>query len=147
MKKITNIMSRNIVTISSDTNIKEIIHIMKEKNIGKLPVIENNKVIGVVERKSLLIKKESAPLPPVIAINDLILQLPNSKSFKERLNKLTGYLAKEIMETNFLKIDINDTLENLVTKLVEDNYTYALIFNNDSLEGIITETDLIKNIF
>jgi CBS domain-containing protein len=112
-----------------------------------LPVIENNNIIGVVERKSLLIKKEIAPLPPVIAINDLILQLPNTKSFKEKLNKLIGYTAKEIMEKDFLKIDINDTLENLVTKLVEDNYTYALIFNNNSLEGIVTETDLIKNIF
>ncbi|MBZ4682865.1 MAG: hypothetical protein PWP46_957 [Fusobacteriaceae bacterium] len=147
MKKITDVMSKNVVTVSSDTNIKEIISIMKEKNIGKLPVIENNNIIGVVERKSLLIKKEIAPLPPVIAINDLILQLPNTKSFKEKLNKLIGYTAKEIMEKDFLKIDINDTLENLVTKLVEDNYTYALIFNNNSLEGIVTETDLIKNIF
>ena len=66
-------------------NLKEIIDIMKKHGVGKLPVIENDKIIGVVTRDDLLIKGEKAPVPPILAINDLTLAFTNNKEFKEKM--------------------------------------------------------------
>ncbi|MBO8127936.1 MAG: CBS domain-containing protein [Peptococcaceae bacterium] len=47
-------MTRNVVTISKDTPVTEIQALMIEKNIGRLPVVDNNQLIGIVSRTDVL---------------------------------------------------------------------------------------------
>ena len=82
MKTIYDLMSKNVVTVKTDTNLNEIIKIMKEKGVGKLPVLDdNNLVVGVITRDDLLIKNEKAPMPPVIALNDLFFVITSISLF------------------------------------------------------------------
>jgi CBS domain-containing protein len=147
MKKISDVMNTNLITIDKETNLKEILKIMQEKGIGRLPVIENNMLIGVVTRDDILVKQEKAPVPITVAFWDLFITLPHSKHFQERLKKLTAYKAEEIMSTDYLLVEKESDLEEIVTKIVEEDYKYALIGNKSHLEGIITKTDLINKCF
>ncbi|WP_248343813.1 CBS domain-containing protein [Anaeromyxobacter paludicola] len=47
-------MTRNPVTIETDASIVEAVHLLKEKNIRRLPVMKGGKVAGVVTEKMLL---------------------------------------------------------------------------------------------
>ncbi len=47
-------MSRKVVTINRNTTISEIQNLMIEKNIGRLPVVENGRIIGIVSRTDVL---------------------------------------------------------------------------------------------
>ena len=47
-------MRRNIITVTRSTLIREIESLMYEKNIGHLPVVENNEVIGIITRSDYL---------------------------------------------------------------------------------------------
>ncbi len=49
-----DIMSRDPLTVDADTPITEIIKIMKEKNVIRLPVTRNDKLVGVVARCDIL---------------------------------------------------------------------------------------------
>jgi CBS domain-containing protein len=147
MKKIADVMNTELVTINRETNFKEFLKIMQEKGIGRLPVMEDNKLIGVVTRDDILVKQEKAPLPTAVAFWDLFITLPHSKHFQEKLKKLSAYKAEDIMSTEYLLVDKESNLEELVTKIVEEDYKYALIGDEDHLEGIITKTDLINKCF
>jgi len=70
MKTLQEVMTKEIITITKETNLQEILNIMKEKKVGKLPVVEDNKVLGVVTRDDILLKKETAPIPPMFDLND-----------------------------------------------------------------------------
>ena len=94
MKKIVDIMNKNLVTVEAGTSFEEVLKLMKEKRIGRIPVMENGKLIGVVTRNDILVKQEKAPLPPVLAVWDLLITLPENKEFKEKYNKITGTTAK-----------------------------------------------------
>ncbi|MEW6087977.1 MAG: CBS domain-containing protein [bacterium] len=61
-EKIRNYMSTNVVTISRDTPIAEINRLLVESNIGRLPVIENGKLAGIVTRTDLIKIFHSRPL-------------------------------------------------------------------------------------
>ena len=74
----------------SQPSLKEIVDLMKKNDIKKMPVLDSGKVIGVVRVEDLLYKKEEAPLPPILAINDLIITLPSNKTFQNKLQKLTA---------------------------------------------------------
>lgn len=148
MKKAKDVMNKELISISPDTDFRDVLNIMKEKGIGKIPVLEGEKVLGVITRDDILVKEEKMPLPPVIAFWDILINLPNDKEFKDKLNKIKGIKASEIMEKNYYKAMEEDTLEEIITDMLEKNYSYCIIFDdNNFLKGIITKTDLIKNCF
>ena len=46
-------MSTNIVTVNPETNLDEIISLMKYRNIHTLPVMSQNKLVGVIGRRDI----------------------------------------------------------------------------------------------
>ena len=147
MKTIYDLMSKNVVTVKTDTNLNEIIKIMKEKGVGKLPVLDdNNLVVGVITRDDLLIKNEKAPMPPVIALNDLFFALTKNKQFKEKYEKFIAFEAHGFMRKNFLKVTKDTSLEGTITDILEKDYEFALVFEEKTLVGILTKSDLINSL-
>ena len=45
---VEKIMTKKVITITRDTPVEEAARIMADKKIGGLPVVENNKVVGIV---------------------------------------------------------------------------------------------------
>ncbi|MGB6128026.1 MAG: CBS domain-containing protein [Psychrilyobacter sp.] len=147
MKQVCDVMNTNLITVEGNLTFDNILKIMVEKGVGKLPVIDNGQLIGVVTRNDILVRQETAPLPPVIAFWDLLITLPENKEFQKKLKKLSGYVAKDIMSTDYLIVKKSDDLAIVITQIVEQKYNYALVVEEESIEGIITKTDLIKNCF
>jgi acetoin utilization protein AcuB len=147
MKQIKDVMTKDVICVDPETSLKEIVDLMKKNDIKKMPVLDSGKVIGVVRVEDLLYKKEEAPLPPILAINDLIITLPSNKTFQNKLQKLTAYKASEIMTKKFLLVDVSENVEKVITEIVEKNYGYTLVQENGKLAGIITKKDLLDNIF
>lgn len=146
MKTVYDLMTKDVITITKDTNLNEIIKIMKEKSIGKLPVIDDAKVVGVVTRDDLLIKNEKAPMPPVIALNDLFLAFTNNKIFREKYEKFIAFEASGFMRKDFLKVNKETSIEEVITDILEKNYEFALVFEGEKLVGILTKSDLINSL-
>lgn len=54
--KISEVMNRDIATISPDANLVEAATVMRTRNIGFLPVLEEGKVVGVVTDRDIVIR-------------------------------------------------------------------------------------------
>lgn len=147
MKKVNDVCNRELVTITRETALPEIIAIMKEKKVGKLPVIENGILVGMVTRDDLLVKEESAPIQPVVAFWEVLLTLPVNKHFDERVKKMSAYTANELMNQEFYKVSQEDELEEVVTNILEMKYGYAVVVEGDKLIGLVTKGDLISKCF
>ncbi|RPJ05454.1 MAG: CBS domain-containing protein [Deltaproteobacteria bacterium] len=52
-------MTKNPITIEEDATIIEAIHLMKEKNVRRLPVMRRGKIAGIVTEKMILDFKPS----------------------------------------------------------------------------------------
>ena len=146
MKTVYDLMTKDVITIGKNTNLNEIIKIMKEKGVGKLPVVDNDEVVGVVTRDDLLISSEKAPMPPVIALNDLFWALTKNKTFKEKYEKFIAFEAQGFMRKRFLKVYKESSIENVITDILEKDYEFALVFENEKLVGILTKSDLINSL-
>src|ERR1039457_1836666 len=59
MSKVEKWMTKNPVTIEKDATIIEAIHLMKEKNIRRLPVMEKGEIAGILSEKMILDFKPS----------------------------------------------------------------------------------------
>lgn len=147
MKKILDVMNKGVITIKKETTVEEIVKLMNEKKIGKVPVIEDEKVIGVVTREDLLVREELPPVQPVIAFWEVLITLPSNKDFDKKLEKLTAYNAGQIMNKEFYNCSPDDNLEKIVTEMLENKHDYTLVLEQERLVGIVTKTDLIAKCF
>lgn len=147
MKKVRDVINRDVQTITRETLVGEIVSIMKEKRLGKLPVLDGDKIVGVVTRDDILVKQGKSPVPPVIAFWEIMIALPNSKGFKEKMKKFISFKAEDIMEKDFYTADIDADLEGVVSEMLDKGYHYALVLENEKLVGIVTKSDLINKCY
>lgn len=58
--KITNVMSEKLYTVTPDTSVDEAARMMAEKQIRRLPVVENGQLLGIVALGDLSVKHDTA---------------------------------------------------------------------------------------
>ncbi len=52
--KVGEVMTKNIISITPKTTLREIVHLVVEKGIHAFPVLENGKLVGIVGRHDIL---------------------------------------------------------------------------------------------
>ena len=62
---VRDIMTTNVITIPSDTGVLEAKRIMDQKNLKRLPVVDEGKLVGIVTSKQL--EKATPPEPETMS--------------------------------------------------------------------------------
>jgi len=52
-KKVTDYMTRKVVSVQPNTGVRDAFFIMKEHHIRHLPVVDNNRLVGIVSDREL----------------------------------------------------------------------------------------------
>lgn len=115
--KASQIMNTQIISIKSNENIKDAIRKMKKFNISQMPVIDNNKTIGLISESTLL------------------------KALIEEKGKYVYDVMGETPPTLSRHTSIK-VISNLLM-----HYPMVLIADEGKLIGIITKSDLIGKLY
>jgi CBS domain-containing protein len=74
-RKITEVMTQPAITITEDTPVDEIVHLMESRRIKRLPVMRDRRVVGIVSRADLLHALASAAKSiPMAAPTDVTIR-------------------------------------------------------------------------
>jgi CBS domain-containing protein len=52
--KIKDVMSKNVITVSPNSSIIEVAELMEKHDVNRLPVVDNEKIIGIVARADII---------------------------------------------------------------------------------------------
>ncbi|MEO0660184.1 MAG: cystathionine beta-synthase [Planctomycetota bacterium] len=112
--------SRSLVTVSGDDSLQEAVHRMKENGLSQLPVLEEDRVVGIVTESDLLgrIVDGRAALDSAIA---------------------------EVMFRNVATVHENDDTKALL-ELFETGNVGVVVDEAQSLVGILTKMDLFDHL-
>jgi CBS domain-containing protein len=64
MMKVKDVMTRNCIYVSPDTTIAEAAEIMKDQDIGFIPIAEDDKMIGMVTDRDIVIRAVAKKASP-----------------------------------------------------------------------------------
>jgi CBS-domain-containing membrane protein len=53
-RRVKDVMTQDVITVSADAPLEEVVEVMERHRIKRVPVTENNRVIGVVSRSDLM---------------------------------------------------------------------------------------------
>lgn len=121
MESIKDILGgREVFTIQSGSSIKDAVNYMASKGVGLVPVMKDEKLIGVFSERDLVKR--------VIAKDkDLFLTLVN-----------------DVMSTNLIIAKIDETNESVLAKMKEAKTRHILIVDSEKLVGVLSLRDLLE---
>ncbi len=125
MHKVSDILARKghtVINVLPDTTVLAALQLMAEKNIGSVAVMENGNYMGIVterdySRKVILKGKHSDDTP-----------------------------VSEIMSEDLPDIRPSDSIEVCMSLMTQKNIRYLPVFDQDSLCGIISMSDVVREI-
>ena len=140
-------MTTDVVTVSPETSVKEAANIMSENNISGLPVVEDEKLVGIVTENDLIIKDKKLHFPEYINVLGGIIYLESYKKFEEEFKKFIAVKVGELMTKDVITASPNDPIEDLATIMhQEDVNRLPVVDNAGQLIGIVTRGNIVKHI-
>lgn len=127
--RMRDIMTKNPLTVDSDTPIVEAKAIMKENNIRRLTVVDRGKLVGLVTERMIL---EASPSPATsLSIHELHYLIAKMK-------------VKDIMVRNPITISPDTTFEETLLLGQEKRIGAFPVVDKGKVVGIATESDLVR---
>ncbi len=114
------LVGREVFTVQSGTSIKEAINYMANKSVGLVPVMQEEKLIGVFSERDLVKR--------VIAQD----------------KDLNSTLVEDVMSTNLVIAKIEESNESVLAKMKEAMTRHILIIDNNKLVGVLSLRDLLE---
>lgn len=118
--KAQNIMSRNLIIMNDNTSISEVARIMKEKDIGFIPISNDNKIIGVITDRDIVVNAIS---------NKCNLDTP----------------VKEYATKNVISVNIDDNVSKILNVMRKNKVKRVLVNDEHKLVGIVSFSDILNN--
>ncbi|MDT8317626.1 MAG: CBS domain-containing protein [bacterium] len=116
-KRAGDIMSSPVKTITPDELLKEAKEIMSKFQINLLPVVTDDKLIGLISRQDV---------------------------GKAIYHGLEEHAVREFMTSDYSKADRETPLSTIQDMIIEGNQKFLPIMEKDRLAGCITRTDILR---
>jgi acetoin utilization protein AcuB len=127
--RIRDVMTKNPITIDSETLVLDAQKIMKENNIRRLPIVDKGKLVGIITQHDLL---EASPSPATsLSIHELNYLLAKMK-------------VKEIMKKNPLTLTPDIPFEEALKIGQEKKIGSFPVVDKGKVVGIVTESDIVR---
>jgi CBS domain-containing protein len=126
MKKCSEVMTKNPVCCLPTDTVSKVAQLMKSKNIGPVPIIENEqtkKLVGVVTDRDLALK--------------IVADGRDPKSTK----------AEEVMTHKVVTVHAEDNLQKALDAMAEHKLRRILVVDdNHAIVGIIAQADVATRV-
>ncbi len=127
--RIRDVMTKNPITVDSETLVLDAQRMMKENNIRRLPVVDKGNLVGIVTQHDLL---QASPSPATsLSIHELNYLLAKMK-------------VKEVMKKNPFTLTPDTPFEEALRIGQDKKIGSFPVMDKGKLVGIITESDTVR---
>ncbi len=73
---LNEIMSRDVISVSPEQSIQEAASLMKQHDIGSIPVVENGQILGIITDRDIALRSTSAGKETTIPVRECMTSNP-----------------------------------------------------------------------
>jgi acetoin utilization protein AcuB len=128
---VIDVMTKDVVTVKKDTPVLDALKIMRDKNIRRLPVVnEKGKLVGLVTQGRLESLKPQAGGPLLWQIGNLVARTT----------------VGDVMRKQVLTIRPMDTIESAVAKAQAAKVGTLIVMEEGEMVGIVSTNDVFYRV-
>jgi CBS domain-containing protein len=138
--RVGDVMTRDVVSVTSETPLKDVAAMLVERGISGLPVCDaDGAVVGVLSEADLLVKQGGAPERS----GGLFAWLVETASAPD-LAKLRAHTAGEAMTAPAVTVETDSPVSEAARTMVSLGVNRLPVVEDGRLVGIVTRADLVR---
>jgi len=147
MLKASDIMTKNVVTVTPETEITQAAKLLLENHFNGLPVVdESGRLIGIICQDDLIVQQKRLPLPSLFTFFDGLIPLTSYRSLEKEVEKIVAATVSHAMTTDPITIDPDTSLEDIATLMVNNNIHTLPVLDRGRLVGVIGKEDVLRTL-
>ena len=147
MLKAKDIMTREVITISPDTEIAQVAKLLLTNRINGVPVVnDTGELVGILCQSDLIIQQKNIPIPSLFTLLDGFIPLTSSKKLDKEVEKIMATKAEDAMTANPVTVNPDTGIEEIAALMVEKNYHTLPVVDAGKLVGIVGKEDVLKTL-
>ncbi|MGB9931537.1 CBS domain-containing protein [Haloarcula amylolytica] len=133
---VEDIYTRDVITVSEDTNVGQVVNLLRKHGISRLPVLgDDDGLTGMVTRHDIV---------------DVVVRDMNKTTRGDRSGEIERVLdmpVYDVMSSPVETAKLGDSVEDAVARMLENDFAGLVVTPEDEnthVAGILTKTDVLR---
>lgn len=147
MIKVKDIMSREVFTVTPETEIAQAAKLLLAKRINGVPVVDKTgRLVGILCQSDLIAQQKSIPIPSLFTLLDGYIPLTLLNRLDKEVEKIAATTVDQAMTPNPTTVDPETDIEKVAVLMVEKNYHTLPVVDHGKLVGIVGKEDVLRTL-
>lgn len=147
MVKAKDIMTRNVVTVSDDTDVAEATELLLKRHINGVPVLDaDGRLVGILCQSDLIAQQKRVRLPSLFTLLDGFIPLTSTKHLDAELQKIAATKVSQAMTADPMTVSPDTSVEEVATLMVENSFHTIPVVDGERIVGIIGKEDVLRTV-
>lgn len=142
-----DIMTADPVTVGPELTVTEAAHLMTERRVGALPVVQGGKMVGLVTEGDLIMQDARVHFPTYLSLLGGYVFAPGANErFESSLRKAVAATVADVMTREPITITADASVTDVATLMVERDIARVPVMDGDTVIGIVTKSDIVRSL-
>jgi len=147
MLKVKDIMTRELITVSPETEISQATKLLLENRINGIPVTdETGKLVGILCQSDLIAQQKKLPIPSFFTFLDGLIALSSMKQLEKEVQKIAAITVAQAMTPNPVTVQPDTDIEKVAALMVDKSFHTIPVIDKGELVGIVGKEDILKTL-
>lgn len=146
MLRARDIMTKELITVSPETEITKAAKILLEKGINGIPVVDSGRLVGILCQSDLIAQQKKLPIPSVFTLLDGFIPLRSAKHFEKAFKKIAATTVADSMTPDPVTVQPETSIEEIAALMVDKNLHTLPVVEGKKLVGIIGKEDILRTL-
>ena len=147
MIRAKDIMTREVVTVTPDTDVSEIAKLLLEKRFNGVPVVDTAGVlVGLICQSDLIAEQKKLPLPSVFTLLDSFIPIHSPGKLEKEVQKIAAIKASQAMTSKPVTVGPEAGIDELAAIMVNRSFHTIPVVENGKIVGIIGKADVLRTL-
>ncbi len=140
-----DIMSTDVMTVTTDTTLSEVAKKFIETRYSNLPVLDDEgQLIGIISETDLIEQQRPLHIPTVMTLFDWVFDFGNEKRFKEEVDRVTAVIVGELYSKKPVVCSPDATMRDMAGLMSQHNVHLLPVVDSGKMVGVVARLDLIR---
>lgn len=142
-----DVMTADPLVVAPDVEVRAAAQLMSENNVGSLPVVDGDRVVGIVTEGDLIMQDVKLEYPTYIHLLDgFIMYPPSTARFESQLKKAVAAKVEDVMTKNPVTVQVDAPIEDVASLLADREVSRLPVLEGERLVGIVSKHDIVRAI-
>ena len=140
-------MTRDLITVSPDTEIVHAAKLLLEKGINGIPVVDKKgELVGIICQSDLIAQQKRLPIPSVFTLLDGFIPLTSMKHFEKAVQKIAATTVADAMTPKPVTVQTETSIEELASLMVDKSFHTLPVVDEGKLVGVVGKEDVLRTL-